>query len=588
MYQYNAFDQRFIEERVEQYRDQTQRFLAGELTDDQFQQLRLRNGLYIQRLAPMLRIAVPYGSLTATQLRALAAAARDFDKGYGHLSTRQNVQINWPELEAVPDIIARLAEVQMHCIQTSGSCIRNVTTDQFAGVAEDEVVDARPYCEIIRQWSTYHPEFDWLPRKFKIALNGADADRAAIHVHDIGIRVRLGDDGNPRFDFLVGGGLGRTPVIGSLIREGLPERHLLTYLEAILRVYNRYGRRDNKYKARIKMLVRAMTPGKFRDKVDAEWEHLRDGPGELPDEEVARIRAFFEPPAYEDLVDETAELASERLQSPAFNVWMRHNVAPHKRAGYAIATLSTKLTGVPPGDVTDEQMDAVADWSERFGFGEIRISHEQNLVLPDVRQRDLKMLFDLARAELLGQANAGLLTDIICCPGGDFCALANAKSIPIAEAIQRRFDDYDYLHDLGPLDINISGCMNACGHHHVGHIGILGVDKRGEEYYWVSIGGNQGEDASLGRILGPSFGRAEVPEVIEKILEVYVEERLDGEIFLDTVRRIGIEAFRLRVYSKDSAPHARASRPRTIASQLPTADVSDRLATSPSKTARAG
>ena len=588
MYQYNAFDQRFIEERVEQYRDQTQRFLAGELTDDQFQQLRLRNGLYIQRLAPMLRIAVPYGSLTATQLRALAAAARDFDKGYGHLSTRQNVQINWPELEAVPDIIARLAEVQMHCIQTSGSCIRNVTTDQFAGVAEDEVVDARPYCEIIRQWSTYHPEFDWLPRKFKIALNGADTDRAAIHVHDIGIRVRLGDDGNPRFDFLVGGGLGRTPVIGSLIREGLPERHLLTYLEAILRVYNRYGCRDNKYKARIKMLVRAMTPGKFRDKVDAEWEHLRDGPGELPDEEVARIRAFFEPPAYEDLVDETAELARERLQSLAFNVWMRHNVAPHKRAGYAIATLSTKLTGVPPGDVTDEQMDAVADWSERFGFGEIRISHEQNLVLPDVRQRDLKMLFDLARAELLGQANAGLLTDIICCPGGDFCALANAKSIPIAEAIQRRFDDYDYLHDLGPLDINISGCMNACGHHHVGHIGILGVDKRGEEYYQVSIGGNQGEDASLGRVLGPSFARAEVPEVIEKILEVYVEERLDGEIFLDTVRRIGIEAFRLCVYSKDSAPHARASRPRTIASQLPTADVSDRLATSPSKTARVG
>ena len=588
MYQYNAFDQRFVEERVEQYRDQTQRFLAGELTDDQFQQLRLRNGLYIQRLAPMLRIAVPYGSLTATQLRALAAVARDFDKGYGHLSTRQNVQINWPELEAVPDILARLAEVQMHCIQTSGSCIRNVTTDQFAGVAEDEVVDARPYCEIIRQWSTCHPEFDWLPRKFKIALNGADTDRAAIHVHDIGIRVRLADDGNPRFDFLVGGGLGRTPVIGSLIREGLPERHLLTYLEAILRVYNRYGHRDNKYKARIKMLVRAMTPEKFRDKVNAEWEHLCDGPGELPDGEIARIRACFEPPAYEDLVDETAELAGERLQSPAFNVWMRHNVAPHKRAGYAIVTLSTKVTGVPPGDVTDEQMDAVADWSERFGFGEIRISHEQNLVLPDVRQRDLKTLFDLARVELLGQANAGLLTDMICCPGGDFCALANAKSIPIAEAIQRRFDDYDYLNDLGPLDINISGCMNACGHHHVGHIGILGVDKRGEEYYQVSIGGNQAEDASLGRILGPSFGRAEVPEVIEKILEVYVEERLDGEIFLDTVRRIGIEAFRQRVYSNNPTPHARASRPRTIAAHLPTADVSDRPATSASKTARAG
>ena len=570
MYQYNALDQRFVEERVEQYRDQTQRFLAGELTDEAFQQLRLRNGLYIQRLAPMLRIAVPYGTLTARQLRALAAIARDFDKGYGHLSTRQNMQINWPELEAVPDILARLAELQMHCIQTSGSCIRNVTTDQFAGVAADELVDARPYCEIIRQWSTYHPEFDWLPRKFKIAVNGAAADRAATHVHDIGIRVRLGEDGAPCFDFLVGGGLGRTPVIGKPIREGLAEKHLLTYLEAILRVYNRYGRRDNKYKARIKILMRALTPEKFRERVDAEWEHVRNGPTRLPANEVARIREHFKPPPYDRLSDEGAFLAAERLRNPAFNAWMRHNVAPHRQPGYAIVTLSTKATGVPPGDVTDEQMDAVASFSERFGFGEIRISHEQNLVLPDVRQRDLSTLFDLACDEMLGQANAGLLTDVVCCPGGDFCALANAKSIPIAEAIQRRFDDYDYLHDLGPIDLNISGCMNACGHHHVGHIGILGVDKRGEEFYQVSIGGNQADDASLGRILGPSFSRADVPDVIERILDVYVEERFDGEIFLDTARRIGVEPFKQRVYSADPGGHARSSRPKTVAARLHT------------------
>ena len=549
MYQYNAFDQRFVEERVEQYRDQTRRFLAGELSDDQLMQLRLRNGLYVQRLAPMLRIAVPYGLLSATQLRALAEITRKYDKGYGHLSTRQNVQINWPALEIVPDILADLARVQMHCIQTSGSCIRNITTDQFAGVAADEIVDPRPYCEVMRQWSTYHPEFDWLPRKFKIAVNAAGTDRAAIHVHDIGINIRPGDDGAPRFDFLVGGGLGRTPVIGSPIREGLPERHLLTYLEAILRVYNRYGRRDNKYKARIKILVRAMTPAKFREQVDAEWEHLRDGPSTLPEAEVARIKACFTPPAYDDLPDETSLLAKQRLADPAFNTWMRNNVAPHKRTGYAIVTLSTKATGVPPGDVTDEQMDAVADWSERYGFGEVRISHEQNLILPDVPQKHLLSLFEAACEQALGQANAGLLTDMICCPGGDFCALANAKSIPVAEAIQRRFDDYDYLHDLGPLDINISGCMNACGHHHVGHIGILGVDKRGDEFYQISIGGNQAEDASLGRILGPSVGRAEVPDIIERILDVYVDRRFDGEPFLHTVRRIGVDPFKERVYA---------------------------------------
>ena len=549
MYQYSAFDQRFVEERVAQFRDQTARYLAGELSADAFQQLRLRNGLYIQRLAPMLRIAVPYGTLSARQLRAVAAVSRRYDKGYGHLSTRQNIQINWPALEAVPDILADLARVQMHCIQTSGSCIRNITTDQFAGVAADEAVDARPYCEIMRQWSTFHPEFDWLPRKFKIAVNGAAADRAATSVHDIGITVRPGAAGSALFDFQVGGGLGRTPVIGSRIREGLPEQHLLTYLEAILRVYNRYGRRDNKYKARIKILVRAMTPERFRELVDAEWAHLRDGPGTLPEAEVARIKACFAPPPYEGLGDETAKLAAERLKSPAFDRWMRNNVAAHKRPGYAIATLSTKPTGVPPGDVTDEQMEAVADWSERFGFGEVRISHEQNFVLPDVPQRNLRELFALACDAALGQANAGLLTDMICCPGGDYCALANAKSIPVAEAIQRRFDDYDYLHDLGPLDVNISGCMNACGHHHVGHIGILGVDKRGEEFYQISIGGNQATDASIGKILGPSFQRSEVPDVVERILAVYVDRRFEGETFLAAVRRLGVAPFRQRVYA---------------------------------------
>ena len=564
MYQYNAFDQRFVEERVEQYRDQTRRYLAGELTDDQFLQLRLRNGLYIQRLAPMLRIAVPYGLLTATQLRALAEITRTYDKGYAHLSTRQNVQINWPELRVVPDILADLARVQMHCIQTSGSCIRNITTDQFAGVAADEIVDPRPYCELMRQWSTFHPEFDWLPRKFKIAVNAAQADRAAIHVHDIGINIRAGDDGRPRFDFLVGGGLGRTPVIGSKIREGLPEKHLLTYLEAILRVYNRYGRRDNKYKARIKILVRALTPDKFRAQVDAEWEHLRDGPSTVPDEEIERIKACFVPHPYEDLDDETHLLARQRLADPAFNAWIQNNVAPHKRPGYAIVTLSTKATGVPPGDVTEEQMDAVADFAERYGFGEVRISHEQNFILPDVPQKHLLAVYELASEQALAQANAGLLTDMICCPGGDFCSLANAKSIPIAEAIQRRFDDYDYLHDLGPLDVNISGCMNACGHHHVGHIGILGVDKRGDEFYQISIGGNQAEDASLGRILGPSFKRADVPDVIERILAVYVDNRLDGEPFLHTVRRIGIEPFKTHVYgvAEPSAGEREGPAPR--------------------------
>ncbi|MCY4656166.1 MAG: nitrite/sulfite reductase [Gammaproteobacteria bacterium] len=560
MYQYDEFDRSFIQERVAQYRDQTDRYLNGEIPDDVFQQLRLRNGLYIQRLAPMLRIAVPYGTLSSSQLRKLAQISKEYDKGYGHLTTRQNVQLNWPELEEVPDILRDLAEVDMHAIQTSGSCIRNVTTDEFAGVAADEEVDARPYCELLRQWSTYHPEFEWLPRKFKIALNGSKSDRAAIAVHDIGIQLRKNQEtGTVSFDIYVGGGLGRTPVIGSLIREGLGEEHLLTYVEAVLRIYNRYGRRDNKYKARIKILVKAMTPEVFRDKVDEEWQHIKDSPQELTEEELQRVKHYFDPPVYDQIENETFLLAKQRLSDVEFNRWVDNNVSPHKQRGYAVVTLSTKVPGVPPGDVTAEQMNAVAGWAEDYGFGEVRISHEQNFILPDVRQEDLLELFKQARDALLGNTNAGKLTDMICCPGGDYCSLANAKSIPVADEIQRTFDDVDYLYDLGPLDLNISGCMNACGHHHVGHIGILGVDKRGKEYYQISIGGHAGNDSSLGKIIGPSFSRSEVVPTVQNILDTYLDLRLHGESFLETYRRIGIEPFKENVYDEDVEVHAVAS-----------------------------
>lgn len=549
MYRYDDFDRAFVNERVAHYREQTERFLVGKLSDDEFLQLRLRNGLYVQRLAPMLRVAIPYGTLNSTQLRMLAHIARHYDRGYGHLSTRQNVQFNWPELAEVPDILEDLASVEMHAIQTSGNCIRNVTTDEFAAAAADETVDPRPYCELIRQWSTSHPEFDWLPRKFKIAVTGASEDRAATAVHDIGLRVYR-NDGEITFDIFVGGGLGRTPVIGALIRKGLPISHLLTYLEAIMRVYNRYGRRDNKYKARIKILVRAMTADGFRDKVDAEWAFLQDGPSTLTGGEIERMEAHFEAPPFATL--DAFDLAEQRLQHPQFGRWVLHNVAPHQQAGYAIVTLSTKITGVPPGDVSDEQMDLVADWTDEFSFAELRISHEQNFVLPHVPQSKLFELWQMASANGLGVANKGLLTDMICCPGGDYCSLANAKSIPVAEALQNRFDDYDFLHDLGELDINISGCMNACGHHHVGHIGILGVDKKGAEFYQISLGGHSGHSgipAALGRIVGPSFARVEVNDVIAKILDVYVEHRADDEGFLNCFNRVGMDPFKERVYA---------------------------------------
>ena len=552
MYQYDEFDREYLAQRVEQYRDQTKRYLAGEIPEDVFQQLRLRNGLYIQRLAPMLRIAIPYGTLNSAQLRAISQISRDYDKGYGHLTTRQNIQLNWPELEDVPDILADLADVDMHAIQTSGSCVRNVTTDQFAGVAADEEVDARPYCELLRQWSTHHPEFEWLPRKFKIALNGADSDRAAVAVHDIGLQLHLNDVGEVVFDVYVGGGLGRTPVIGSLIREELPDEHLLTYVEAILRVYNRYGRRDNKYKARIKILVRALTAEVFREKVDTEWVQIKNSSQTLTRSEIQRVKDNFTPPSYNRLDNDDLYLARHRLGNKNFNVWLENNVSPHKVDGYAIVTLSTKTPGVPPGDVSDLQMDAVADWADHYGFGEIRVSHEQNFVLPDVPKRSLYELFKQAEEIGLGSAHVGTLTDLICCPGGDYCALANAKSIPVAEELQSKFDDYDYLHDLGPLDINISGCMNACGHHHVGHIGILGVDKRGAEFYQISIGGNAGNGASLGKIIGPSFSRADVVGVVETLLDVYVDHRIEDETFLHCYRRIGMQPFKQSVYEPES------------------------------------
>ena len=549
MYIYDEYDQQIVEDRVKQFRDQTRRFLAGELSESEFLPLRLQNGLYVQRYAPMLRVAIPYGLISARQVRKLAMIARQYDKGYVHFSTRQNVQFNWPALEDVPDILAHLAEVQMHAIQTSGNCIRNTTTDQFAGVAADELVDPRPWCEIIRQWSTFHPEFAFLPRKFKIAVNGAEADRAAIGVHDIGLNVVRNEAGEIGFRVLVGGGLGRTPIVGSQICEFLPWQHLLTYLDAILRVYNRYGRRDNKYKARIKILVKALTPEVFAEKVNAEWAHTKDGPATLTQQELDRVAGHFSAPAYEQFSGDDADYLAKREAEKGFNNWALRNVHAHKVPGYAAVTLSLKPTAVAPGDADDKQLDAIADLADQFSFGELRVTHQQNLVLADVRQSDLYALWQACRKHGFATPNIGLLTDIICCPGGDFCALANAKSIPIAEAIQRTFDDLDYLHDIGDLDLNISGCMNACGHHHVGHIGVLGVDKKGQEFYQVSIGGNSGRDASIGQILGPSFSAEDMPSVMTKVIDVYIENRTPEEQFLDTFKRIGMAPFKERVYA---------------------------------------
>ena len=547
MYVYQEYDQRLLEERVAQYRDQTRRFLANELSEDEFLALRLQNGLYIQRYAPMLRISVPYGLLASRQLRRLAHIVRTYDKGFCHVSTRQNIQLNWPSVEEVPDILAELADVQMHAIQTSGNCIRNITTDEFAGVNPKEIEDPRPWCEIIRQWSTFNPEFAYLPRKFKIAVNAVpDADPALIGVHDIGVQLVHGANGETGFQVWAGGGLGRTPMTGAVIGEFVPWQDLLAYLESILRVYNKYGNRDNKYKARIKILVKALGAEKYRELVEQEFAELKGGEMTLTTEEVARIKGCFTAPDYQSA--DTAELDAKLAEDKAFSRWFHTNTRAHKQAGYRAVTLTLKRTGRVPGDISDEQLEAVADLADQYSFGELRNSHQQNMVLSDVAANDLYDLWKALDALGFATPNLGLLTDIVACPGGDLCALANAKSIPIAESIQRRFDDVDYVHDLGPLDLNISGCMNACGHHHIGHIGILGVDKKGKEFYQVTLGGRGDKLSRVGEKMGPSFESEEITDVVEKIIKLYVEKRLENEPFIDTYERIGMDPFKERIY----------------------------------------
>ncbi len=546
MYQYDQIDQRLVDQRVAQFRDQTQRYLAGQLSEDDFRSLRLRNGLYIQRFAPMLRISVPYGLLSSTQVRMFARIAREFDKGYGHFTTRQNLQYNWPKLETVPDILALLASVQMHAIQTSGNCIRNVTADHLAGVAPDELEDPRPWCEYIRQWATLHPEFAYLPRKFKIAVTGSPQDRAASKVHDIGLHLVRNEQGEVGFEVLVGGGLGRAPMIGHVIREFLPKQELLAYLEAVLRVYNMEGRRDNIHKARIKILVKALGPQKFRELVEAEHAAARDTAPPFDAAEFERIKAFFAPPAYEQLQDEDV-LAGKPNE---FRTWYQHNTKRHKVAGYRVAFVSLKSPTRPPGDITHTEMDAVADLADRYSGGLIRSTHDQNLLFADVKQADLYEVWQALKALDLATPNIGTLTDMICCPGLDFCSLANATSIPVAKQINERFDNLDYLYDLGEIQLKMSGCMNGCGHHSVGHIGILGVDKGGEEWYQITLGGSaSGQDAAIGQVIGPSVAHADVAATLERILHVYVAEREEGEPFLETVRRIGIAPFKARVYA---------------------------------------
>jgi sulfite reductase (NADPH) hemoprotein beta-component len=554
MYRYDNYDQKIVDERVEQFRDQTKRYLDGKIAEEEFLPLRLQNGLYVQRLAPMLRIAIPYGMLSSKQVRKLAHIARVYDKGYVHFTTRQNIQLNWPALEEVPDILAELASVEMHAIQTSGNCIRNTTTDQFAGVAVDEIEDPRPWCELIRQWSTIHPEFAFLPRKFKIAVCGSQEDRAAFLLHDIGLQLVKNEQGELGFEVFVGGGLGRTPIIGSSIRKFLPKQHLLSYLDAIVRVYNRYGNRDNKYKARIKILVKAWTPEVFAQRVEEEWTKIKDGPSTLTDNEIARVKGFFTAPDYQSIESDTATqlLEAQAGENNAFSRWLDRNTELQKQTGYYSVTLSLKPAGVAPGDVTDTQLETIADLADQYAFGELRATHNQNVVLTDVLYSDLFKLWQQAKKSGLATPTIGTINDMICCPGGDYCSLANAKSIPVAEAIQRKFSDLDYVYDLGDLELNISGCMNACGHHHIGHIGILGVDKKGKEWYQIQLGGSANKNAALGKVLGPSLSRDEITDGIEKLLDVYVENRIADESFLHTYQRIGIEKFKERVYASDS------------------------------------
>ncbi len=551
MYRYDEFDSDFVLQRARQFRRQTERRLTGELSEEQFKPLRLMNGLYLQLHAYMLRINVPYGCLSSRQLRKLAHIARVYDKGYGHLTTRQNVQFNWIKLEDTPAILEQLASVEMHCIQSSGNCIRNTTSDPYAGAAAEEIHDPRLYCELIRQWSSLHPEFSFLPRKFKIAVTGSPRDRAAVKVHDIGLRLHRNPAGEAGFEVIVGGGLGRTPFIGKTVRDFLPVQQLLSYLEAILRVYNQLGRRDNKYKARIKVLVHEMGTEAFQKCVEEQWEQIREGGLTLPQEEIDRIGAYFAPPAYEDLSDSVPALETTRREEPAFDAWLQNNVVEHKQAGYAIVNVSVKAVGAAPGDISADQMEAVAELADRFSFGELRVTHSQNLVLCDVRKTDLEALWRRLAAIGLATPNVGLLTDSICCPGLDYCSLASARSIPVAQSISERFADPGRLRDIGELQLKMSGCINACGHHHVGHIGILGADKKGEELYQLTLGGSADENTAIGKIIGPGFDAEGIVDAIENVVETYLSLRQDGERFIDTYQRVGRDPFKENLYASD-------------------------------------
>lgn len=553
MYQYDAFDSKLVEARVAEFGEQTRRYLAGELTEDQFKPLRLMNGLYFQRQAPMLRVAVPYGLMNSTQVEALAAIADQYDRGYGHFTTRQNIQFNWPKLETVPEILADLAKVDMHAIQTSGNCIRNVTADHLAGVAADELADPRPYCELLRQWATLHPEFAYLPRKFKIAVSGAVRDRAATEVHDIGLNLTTDADGQLGFQVLVGGGLGRTPMIGKPIRSFLPEQDLLSYMEAILRVYNQLGRRDNKYKARIKILVQSVGAEQFAELVEAQWQALRTGSLRLSRQEIQAAKSHFPAADYLAPADAAQGFEDWHNADPAFARWFRNNTRAHRVAGYRIVFVSLKAPRRAPGDITSRQMRAVARIARQYSFAEVRSTHGQNLVLAEVAKRDLYAVWQELQAEELATPNINTLTDVICCPGLEFCSLANAEAIPVAKEIHSLVESYEELEDLGEIRVKISGCMNACGHHHVGHIGILGVDKKGEQWYQLTLGGTAEKQAELGARLGPAVPRHNIGAAVRALLDVYLLERRADEPFLDTVKRVGISPFKEGVYGQAMA-----------------------------------
>jgi len=550
MYRYNEQDKHLIEQRALQFKHQTERFLAGKLGDAEFRSLRLMNGLYEQVHAPMLRIAIPYGLLSSVQVRKLAEVAQTYDKGYGHFTTRQNMQFNWIALEKVPEVIQELNTVEMHSIQTSGNCIRNITSDPLAGVAGDEVADPRPYCEILRQWSTLHPEFAFLPRKFKIAVSGAEHDRVGLRIHDIGVQIRKNEAGETGFRIYVGGGLGRTPILGQVLREFLPERELLAYLDATLQVYNRLGRRDNLYKARIKILVKQVGIEEFARQVEARWQKLKqDTSLHLTAERVQEIQQHFIAPEYAQEPEDNALFTERFTTNPFFSQWVKQSVTDHKVAGYSVVTVSLKSSNNPPGDITTAQLNLLADLADQFNFGELRTTHTQNIVFSDVRKADVFALWQALKEADLASPNVGTLTDMICCPGSDFCNLANATAIPIAQAIQDRFSDLKRVYDLGDLRLNISGCINACAHHHVGHIGILGVEKSGEDYYQLMLGGSSADDASLAKNIGRAIAKADIADAIENVIAVYVENRKENERFIDTYRRIGVSKFKERVYA---------------------------------------